>query len=42
MTEILREEKKSAEARPEKRKYQDLPEIASKKISGKGTSQKHF
>ena len=36
MTEILRWEKQSAEVRPEKRKFQDLPEMATDKISGKG------
>ena len=37
MTEILGWEKQSAEVRPEKRKFQDLPEMATEKISGKGS-----
>lgn len=36
MTEILRWEKTPTEVRPEKRKSQDLPEMATEKISGKG------
>ena len=37
MTEILGWEKQSAEVRPEKRKFQYLPEMATEKISGKGS-----
>ena len=35
-TEILRLEKQSAEVRPEKRKFQGLPEMTTEKICGKG------
>ena len=36
MTEILRWEKTPTEVRPEKRKSQDLPEMATEKMFGKG------